>query len=75
MTDTNAADSTFTSFTRELAPGIRILDNTSLWLDNATFRDLALVPPRPRKGGNTNRVFPQGTAVTAFGNVLLILAV
>lgn len=65
------ADTTFVDFTRELAPGVRVLPGAILWLDNVVFRRLTLTERRrPRRAPNV-----QASAVAAYPDSLLILAV
>ena len=70
------AGTTFTGFTRSLAPGIRARPGSRLWLDNCVFRELTLTPPGPNPRLPPNRrVNIQATAIAAESNVELILVV
>ena len=61
-------DTTFTSFmTRTVCPGIRVLSNARLWLDNVSFRNINLL-----SGGHTR---PDVSAIVAYSNVQLVLVV
>lgn len=74
-----AADTTFTTFTRSIGPGIRVLSNSQLSLNNVIFRDIHLIPhPTPNKPfpkGLDHPGFPDVSAVVAYENVLLTLVV
>eukprot|EP00892_Ulva_mutabilis_P000479 jgi/Ulvmu1/10431/UM062_0027.1 len=59
-------DSTFTGFTRDLAPGIRALSESRVWVDNCVFKELRLVESRRDVG-------IRGTAIAAYSDVFLIL--
>ena len=62
------ADTTFTSFTRSLGPGIRALPGSRLWLDSCVFRDITVTRPM--------REFEiQASSIAANDNVELVLVV
>lgn len=62
------SDTTIVGFTRDLAPGIRVLRGGILWLDNVSFKRLAQIPRRrPRASPD-----PEGTAVVAYKESVLI---
>ena len=70
------ADTTFTGFTRSLAPGIRARPGSRLWLNNCVFREITLIPPDPGlQLPPEKRVSIQATAIAAENNVELVLVV
>ena len=65
------ADTTFVDFTRDLAPGIRVLRGGILWLDNVSFKRIAQIPRRrPRASPQV-----EATAVAAYRESVLIFLV
>ena len=67
----SCADTTIVGFTRDLAPGIRVLRGGILWLDNVSFKRLAQIPRRRPRASPV----PEGTAVVAYKESVLIFVV
>lgn len=75
-----AAGTTFTGFSRMDGPGIRMMQHSRLWLDDVTFRDIAIIEPFSEKGWQRRRLpsyvggglrLPVGTAIVGYSNVLI----